>query len=184
MPIDYGYGVKLVSLVRDEDLQNMFNWRNEARVYNTCRQVGLLSMSNHEAWFESVSRMDRDHMYAILDNEGEIIGYGGITYIDHVHGKGELSLYVGPSASDRETKSGGWGKPIIKTLTEYAFKHLRLNRVFGETFYDNVHEIANLKECGYIHEGTLRQTYWKNGKWVDSVIQSILFDEWSQAKWG
>ncbi len=74
------------------------------------------------------------------------------------------------------------GKGIItraaKTLTDYAFKHWDVQRVFLGIATDNPRSIAVAERLGFTIEGTLRQNDKINGKWVDHQIYTMLKQEW------
>jgi len=171
--IDYGYGIQLDTLDKAVKARE---WRNDKEIYDNCRQVGLISEKDQQNW---LANGDIKHMFAVIIDSG-CIGVAGITNIHNTHRCGEISLYIA-----KEHHSLGIGaKPIIKTLAAYAFEMLNLNRIFGETYSTNVVELLNLKELGFITEGTLRQTYYKNGQYIDSVIQSLLRSEYDRLKDG
>jgi len=177
MPIDYGYGVSFDTV---ESAARARYWRNQRSVFDNCRQIGLITEKNHEKWLDTVQNNDRDHMFSIYrkSTAGYASGVAGVTYINWQHRTGELSLYLSPNA-EGDLPSG---TAIIKTLCAYAFEDLGLNRVFGETFERNTAALLNLKECGFVTEGTLRETYYKNGAFINSVIQSLLRSDYERVK--
>ena len=61
---------------------------------------------------------------------------------------------------------------MIKVL---AFTALGLNRIFTETFTFRNEQIRILKDFGMDTEGVLKSSYQKNGKFCDTVIQSLIY---------
>lgn len=184
--IDFGYGIQLDTL---EKAQMAREWRNVKEIYQNCRQVGLISERHHQRWMESG---DTETMFSVIvpdydlarRNEGYVlcIGVAGLTNVHAIHGSAEISLYI---AEDYHgIAAPGTAKHIIKTLIAHAFENMNLNRVFGDTFVTNTVELLNLQELGFITEGTLRQAYYKNGRYIDSVIQSILRSDYDKLKKG
>lgn len=189
--IDYGYGVVLDTLDRATKARE---WRNDSSIYQNCRQVGLISRWDQGLWME---KGDTKHMFSVMrpyypfiektgtpdlvkssvPERWDAIGVAGLTSAHLFHRTAEISLYVAP-----EYQKDVGARPIIKTVAAYAFEDLGLNRIFGETFATNIAELANLKECGFVHEGTLRQTYYKQGRFIDSVIQSMLRADYEKEK--
>jgi RimJ/RimL family protein N-acetyltransferase len=181
--IDFGYGIQLDTLDKAPQARD---WRNQKAIYNNCRQVGLISESNQKKWLETG---DVQNMFAIFGQDvqceikaGGYIGVAGLTSIHPTHRTAEISLYI--ALEYQSTVVKGTSGAIIKTLAAYAFEDMNLNRIFGETFATNTIELLNLQELGFVTEGTLRQTYYKNGQYIDSVIQSLLRSDYDKLKDG
>lgn len=187
--IDYGYGVALDTMDKAPMARE---WRNKKAVYDNCRQVGLIDETHHQKWLQSVADSDKCHMFSVTvfdkyDGAGwaeACIGVAGLTGISRDHGTAEISLYIDTDAITALAirKDGRIAPRIIKTLACYAFLDLRLNRIFGDTFAHNLVELANLDECGFVREGVLRQSYWKGGRFIDSVIHSLLRSEFEDRR--
>jgi RimJ/RimL family protein N-acetyltransferase len=178
--IDYGYGVQLDTLDKATEARE---WRNDKAIYDNCRQVGLIQSWNQKKWLENG---DIQNMFAVIQSYettsgrvSQCVGVAGLTSIHPTHRTAEISLYI---AKEFHGTLCIGAKEIIKTLAAYAFEHLNLNRIFCETFATNTVELLNLQELGFITEGTLRQTYYKNGKYIDSVIQSLLRSDYEKLK--
>jgi RimJ/RimL family protein N-acetyltransferase len=186
--IDFGYGIQLDTL---DNAPMAREWRNQKAIYQNCRQVGLITEANQKKWLETG---DVQNMFSIMaigpypligdpDNKCVIpVGVAGLTSIHFTHRTAEISLYIAEEYHGKVAT--GTAGAIIKTLAAYAFEDLNLNRIFGETFWTNTVEILNLQELGFITEGTLRQTYYKDGRYIDSVIQSLLRSDYDKLKDG
>jgi hypothetical protein len=189
--IDYGYGVSFGTIdgIEEEARQ----WRNDKAIYDYCRQTGLIDVHQQAKWVTSVSADPSIAMFSIhatitctcesgIQEAEQVIGVAGLTNIHHIHRGAEISLYVAKpyhKQIDRKTP-----RAIIKTLAAVAFEMYNLNRIFGETYDTNLSELVNLKDLGFVTEGTLRETYFKNGKYINSVIQSLLRSDYDKLKEG
>ncbi|WP_313584252.1 GNAT family N-acetyltransferase [Lacrimispora sp.] len=58
-------------------------------------------------------------------------------------------------------------------MLEYAFSELNLHRVFLNVFSFNKRAIKLYEKMGFMHEGVLRQVFYRGGDWHDIVIMSI-----------
>jgi RimJ/RimL family protein N-acetyltransferase len=157
------------------DLPQMFEWRNDYRIWSWTRQNDLIDELHHAAWFESQSKDPKIRMYKIVARTGgatSFIGVAGFTSIDFQSRRAEFSLYIGPQFHRR-----GFGKMALNVLVSHGFTNLGLNVIWGETFDGN--PAARMFEAvGFVKEGTARQRYWKDGKFVDAHLYSILREEW------
>ena len=189
--IDFGYGITLDTLDRAPQARE---WRNQKAVYDNCRQVGLISEKDQANW---LANGDTKHLFAVMNETESVpdystnfmpayklvprcIGVAGLCSVHPFHRTAEISLYIAKEYHGNVPT--GTAKAILKTIAAYAFEDLNLNRIFGETFYTNTIELLNLQQLGFITEGTLRQTYYKNGQYIDSVIQSLLRSDYDKLK--
>ena len=77
-----------------------------------------------------------------------------------------------------------WGKGYAtesaKALTHYGFNVLNLHRVYASVHPENAASIRVLEKVGMILEGRLREDMKYHGVYRDSLIYSILEQEWKQ----
>jgi RimJ/RimL family protein N-acetyltransferase len=62
-------------------------------------------------------------------------------------------------------------------LARYLFAHTLVNRIEAVTEITNVAEQRALEKAGFVREGVLRGSSFRNGQWHDQVIYSVLRDE-------
>ena len=79
-----------------------------------------------------------------------------------------------------------WGKGYIlqiqEFLKDYIFTKLIFNRIYGNTFTSNKRAISSLISTGMKEEGIARQYYFKDGKYVDSWMYSMLREDYLKSK--
>ena len=79
-----------------------------------------------------------------------------------------------------------WGKGYIlqiqEFLKDYIFTKLNFNRIYGNTFTSNKRAISSLISTGMKEEGIARQYYFKDGKYVDSWMYSMLREDYLKSK--
>ena len=176
MSINYGYGVILTPDLPDKARE----WRNTPEIYRWCRQIEPIRSWEHEDWEFNIEHNKSIRMYGIeLDKnipsynlEKKYLGVCGFTSIDHINQKAEFSLYIQPNMH-----GFGYGRMALQTLVAHGFNSLNLNRIWGETFDGNP-AAKTFAEVGFQFEGTLRKSYFKEGKFIDSHIYAILREEW------
>lgn len=173
--IHYKFGVALDAICRD-DLEKLRTWRNQYEVFRWCRQNGLISDLDQERWFERQNDDPGTRMFLVYPMVPGVVsgpvGVCGLTSIDFINRRAEFSLYINPAEHGQ-----GYGTGALKTILTYGFDALGLNCIWGETFDGN--PAAKLFEkLGMKKEGTRRQFYFKEGKFIDCHLYSILRDEW------
>ncbi|MCW2992222.1 MAG: acetyltransferase [Solirubrobacterales bacterium] len=97
-------------------------------------------------------------LFAGLGPDGELLGAAMAVEIDVVGRQAELGYLVAPAARGR-----GVATEMLGLLTRWAFEERGLERVELLIDVANAGSIQVARRCGYLHEGTLRSTFFKLG---------------------
>lgn len=155
----------------------LWRTRNDPYVYLTCRQNLPLYWEDHLEYYEKVRKDKSVEFFWFWSDELEdvhgVVGQGGLTSIDHVNGHAEYSLLIQPKYQGK-----GYSKDALNKILEVAFSKLRLNLVWGEIFEFNKKGIRVAESLGFKTDGTLRQRYFRDGRYIDSIMVSIRREEW------
>jgi RimJ/RimL family protein N-acetyltransferase len=76
-----------------------------------------------------------------------------------------------------EFRGHGYGSEAQRLLVRYLFAHTQVNRIEATTEITNVAEQRALEKAGFTREGILRGTTFRQGRWHDQVMYSVLRDE-------
>ena len=161
--IDYGYGVKFGPIL-EKALPKLFEWRNDPQNYLYFRQYRPLTLEEHISWFRSLHGNDRVRMFLTGNEAGKPIGVAGLTGIDRVNSRAEVSAYVGDPAD------AGALVDILKTLVRYAFDRENLASVYAESFDFANDRNAALTLTGFEHMGSIAMSYYRDGMYIDSYL--------------
>jgi RimJ/RimL family protein N-acetyltransferase len=67
-----------------------------------------------------------------------------------------------------------WNRGItteaVAAMTEHAFTGLGMVRVHAEVFHWNTASMRVLEKAGFVREGVLRKSAYKDRQWVDEVV--------------
>lgn len=77
-----------------------------------------------------------------------------------------------------EHQGKGYGTEAVRFLLDWAFLFANLNCVRLRTLDNNVASQRVYEKAGFVHEGRLRQNNYWDGKWHDTILMSVLRDEW------
>lgn len=72
----------------------------------------------------------------------------------------------------------GHGKDALNVLLHYLFYSLNLERIQIDTWSGNQRAIRFFEKCGFVLEGKLRKGEFINGSYYDTIIMSILREEY------
>jgi len=122
---------------------------------------------------------EREVVFAIVEREsGRHIGNTSLHQIDPIFRSAVFGLVIGV----RECWRRGYGTEATRLVTDYAFSRLNLHRVGLEVAADNPNARRVYERAGYRVEGTRREAFYVNGRYLDSVLMSILRPEWEAAR--
>lgn len=171
-----GYSGKRVFLSDEIDATVAQNNRNQRQIFKWCRQYTLVSPQQQNAWMNKIETDKSIKMYSIRGGSQPLdkqLGVCGFTSIDKHNQSAEFSLYI-----NTENQSLGFGKDALYTLLRHGFEDHNFNRIWGEVFDGNP-ALQKFLKIGMKVEGIQRETYFREGKFIDSVIVSMLRKEWT-----
>ncbi len=118
--------------------------------------------------------------YAIrLNSTGVVIGGTGYWHVDHRHQK----LEIGGTWLDTSSQRTGANTESKLLMLKHAFEELQCKKITFSVDSRNLNSINSLVKLGAIKEGVLRSDLiLHDGRERDSMILSILKDEWSDTK--
>ena len=176
-------GITLAPISRN-DLSTLQRFRNSPEVYEHVRERRLLTTADMEQWLEMLAadRGQTVRMFAVkipatydlggigpggeLVGAFDLIGCAGLTSIDWINRRAELSVYTVPSEHEIEA---------ARLVVAHAFDVLGLHRVEAETI---THKRAELcKALGLTCEGSRSESYWRGGEFVDSLHWGLLAED-------
>ena len=165
-----GERVRLVPLDRSLHLENVYRWLNDPEVTATLKHAFGVSRREEEAFFEraELGRGDDFH-WGIHDESGRHVGVIGL----HVNWR-LRSARGGLFLGDRDAWGRGYATDAVRVRSRFAFEHLGLHRVEGHTF--NPAMIRVYEKAGYRPEGVARRAFWRDGRWHDAHLYSLLDD--------
>jgi RimJ/RimL family protein N-acetyltransferase len=74
----------------------------------------------------------------------------------------------------------GYATDATRQMLRFGFGTLGLHRISAAIGPSNVSSIAVVKRLGFAYEGRIRHHVRTNGDWRDSLLYSILTDEWTR----
>jgi RimJ/RimL family protein N-acetyltransferase len=141
--------------------------------------IRMTSPKRVQARFAEDGFSNDDHeRLMICDETGEVIG-------DVVHFQAKRysdTREVGWIIFDPAKRGRGYATEAVTALVDYLFRAFPINRIECNTAPENAPSISLAEKCGFVREGMLRGYMFANGRYIDSVVLSILRDEWLQRR--
>lgn len=112
---------------------------------------------------------------AALTDTGQVIGFARLA-VDTQH-PGQSSGQLG-FALRKDAWGQGLGAETVALLLQLGFAELGLHRLWGARSPANAVSDHLMRKLGMVEEGRIRHHLRIRGQWRDSIVHSILEDEW------
>lgn len=166
--------------------EQLRQWRNMPELRAGFREYRELTVGTQKDYWQSVEhdrsqchfevwiKRYKDTLTGINMCE-QLIGYCGLTHISWTNRSAEFGIYIAP-----EFQGKGYGYDALKTLLNYGFYELNLNRIYAEVYGNNTHALEVYHTIGFRTEGTMREHYYHDGQYWDSFIIGMLRRDWEK----
>lgn len=159
--------------LRREHMEQIRLWRNEQ--LSILRQSSPLSQEDQKRyWNDTLLPMTQEStpsllLFAIIQ-EGQLIGYGGLTHIDWNNKRAEISFLLDTKIHEDSELFQTLFSSFLETMETVAFQELLLEKLIAEVFAFRKTIIALLRHSSFEKEGRLAQHVHKQGKAYDSLL--------------
>lgn len=154
------------------DLDAYRRWLDDPRVTEFL-EMGWRPMrdSDVEEWWKLANAMSDAVVFAIVDaKRGAVVGTCGLYAISWTARRAQFNILIGePRAWDK-----GFGTEALELLVRYGFDGLNLNSIQLGVNADNKRAIRSYQKAGFVIEGVRREFVYRNGRYYDSVMMSLL----------
>jgi RimJ/RimL family protein N-acetyltransferase len=160
------------------DLERIHTWMNdpEVRRYVAIRYPG--PRESEERWRKesAANSFAGGVRLAIETKDGRHIGNLDLRDVRPEDRAAQMGIIIG----EKEYWNNGYGTDAVITLLRFAFHEMNLNRVSLHAFEFNERGLACYRKCGFREEGRLREHYYAEGRYWDSIVMAILRHEFDQ----
>ncbi len=160
--------------VERADLEQLVRWRNDPDVFRGFFTTFPLSAGGQEAWYEDLLRRPDKKLFVIETKEGQAVGTIGFDHIDWKNQRAEF----GNMLVARAHRGQGYAGDATRTALRFGFEEMNLNRIYLEVYAWNEEAVRLYKKCGFEIEGVLRETYFSEGRFNDTVLMAVLRGTW------
>jgi diamine N-acetyltransferase len=172
-PFLIGPGVYLRPLER-ADVPLLQTWINDQDVI---RNLLNFRPMNREAEEEFVDKITRDPELLVLGialrSDDRLIGDVALHRIQSRDRQAGFGILIG----DKAEWSKGYGTEATRLIVRYAFDALNLNRVWLHVLANNQRGQRAYEKVGFKVEGVLRQSAFRDGRYLDTITMGILRGE-------
>ena len=159
----------------EADLDRCLGWINDPEVISTLGRRFPMSATLEREWLTGQYKSEKALSLAIVVKDGDRhIGNCGFNDIDYVNRKAVFGILIG----EKDQWGKGYGPEAARLIVDYGFNQLNLHRISLTVYSNNPRAIRSYEKVGFVHEGTLRESYFRDGHYHDTLIMTILKSEW------
>ena len=158
--------------ITEADLENIFSGLSHPEVI---KYYGVNYSSLEDTWqqLEWYAELERTHSgiwwAIILAESHRFCGALGYNNLSREHKKAELGFWLLPEYWGR-----GYVQEALEVVLEYAFQKLKLHRIEAFVETENISSQKALQKQHFQQEGILRDSEFKNGRFISVAIFSKL----------
>lgn len=157
-----------------EDVEFVFDWRNDPRVRKYMFNSDPIEPNDHAAWFDKMCQNPRRHLLLVCK---ETKPFGFVQFNINECGKvADWGFYVDPIGPK------GQGTILGHAALDYGFSTLSLNKIYGQVLVENRKSLAFHAKFGFIEEGIYQSKHFSANKYQDIHLLVLLAKEWECVK--
>jgi len=153
-------------------------WLNDPEVTAGLTIHWAITLAGEEAWFDGLIKRDPVEVPLSIQvlNDGNWLPVGNIGFhaVDQIVRASEIGIFIG----DKRFWNSGYGTDAMRLMLRYGFGTLNFHRIWLRVYASNLRAIRCYEKAGFVHEGNMRDSGYKDGKYVDTLFMSVLRHEW------
>ncbi len=127
-----------------KDTEDIIRWRNSEYVNARFIDRRMFTKESHEAWLKNFVETGKVAQFIIL-LDGEGVGSVYLRDIDHDKKDAEFGIFIG----EESARGKGVGTKAAEIILDYAFRGLKLDKVFLRVYKDNPGAIRSYEKAGF-----------------------------------
>ncbi|MBV8454672.1 MAG: GNAT family N-acetyltransferase [Deltaproteobacteria bacterium] len=157
---------------RNSDVSSLVRYANNRKIWINLRDIfpHPYTQAEAEKWIAICESNQGPTANFAIELQSEAIGGIGCRLLDDVNCKtAEIGYWLGEPF---------WGRGIataaLRQTTEYTFQTFSLERLQASVFEWNPASARVLEKAGYVLEGRLRRSIFKDGRLADSLLYARI----------
>lgn len=176
--------------IEQQDLTTFVNWINDPELEPYIGIYLPFASADEQDWYEKMRQRSPEERNVAIETQlqpGEqappadlspemgwkLIGSWGFINLDWRNRSTEFGIMIG----EKSYWNQGYGTEAVRLLVQHGFHTLNLNRIYLRVLENNPRAIRAYEKAGFIHEGRQRQAVFKNGRYLDLLVMSMLVSE-------
>lgn len=169
--------LKPITEVFEKEL--LLKWRNKDHIRLNMYNSDIINKKEHYEWLSKIINDNTKRYFINYDIFNKIpIGLSYIFNINYYLNNCEWGFYIG----EENYLGKGHAIEMEYLILNHVFEKLSLHRLSCAVLDFNEKVISFHKRFGFIEEGRFREYLFRDGRWVDSILLSIIDREYDIKK--
>lgn len=162
-----------------EDLPFTLKWNNQDDINELYSGHPFpVNKEMETIWYEKILVSNIPSSVFGIEEESthELIGISVLKDINLINRSAEFAIYIG----EKNKRGKGFSKEATISTLDFGFNKIGLKRIWLKVLEEN--EVAKelYRKTGFITEGVLRSSVFKNGSFKNEILMSILSNEFNK----
>jgi RimJ/RimL family protein N-acetyltransferase len=158
------------------DVDRTLEWNNQEDISNLYSGHPFpVNLEMEKKWYDKI--LISNYPVTVFGIEfietKTLIGLTLLKDINLIDRNADFAIYIG----DHNYRGKGLSKEATKKTLDFAFFKLGLNKVSLKVLSDNIDALSLYQKIGFIKEGVLRESVFKNNEFKSEIMMSILKNE-------
>ncbi|GEM_PF-311069 len=167
---------------RHEDAESMMrNWLSDEKVQSMYGEPVYTTLEAVDELIDKyilATEEGRNFRWEVIEKKsGECIGQASYFLVDKNNHFGEIEYCIG-----RAFQGKGYATEATRAVIAYGFEKIRFHKVQICCRPSNKNSKRVIDKCGFTHEGTLRDYFFREGGYEDRMFFSILKSEYNERR--
>lgn len=168
----------ILRAVEENDLELLKDMINDPEIENMTGGYSFpVSTYQQKKWFENLSNKT-DELRLVIDTQE--YGAIGVVMLSDIDWKNRTAQSHWKITSKNNLWGKGHGTKAVRALIKYGFKELNLHCIYCNIIESNIVSARVAEKCSFKREGILRGRVYKNGKYHNVIVWSILKGEFNE----
>jgi RimJ/RimL family protein N-acetyltransferase len=169
---DYLIGEKIVlRLLTYDDTDLIVNWRNQSFIMENMINRAPFTTAGHQEWIRTMIETGKVVQFIILEKASKRpVGSTFLRDIDYDFEKAEYGIFIG----EQDAHGRGYGTEAAQLMLDYAFKTLRLHKIYLRLLAGNDGAERSYEKAGFRREAYLKDEVKPAGEFMDIILMSKI----------
>jgi len=160
--------------IEEDDLPKLASLRADPRVWVNLGDITMVTLKQQLVWYKRVHTNPKIRYFILYSDKIDFIGVVRMDEIDLINRSARIGGDILPKYQGK-----GYGTKMYKLLLKYCFDFLNLHRVWLLVLESNTVALNLYKKAGFVEEGRQRMAIFRDGKFIDYIMMSLLQSEYT-----
>lgn len=159
--------------IEEKDLEIIRGMRNDPSTWMNLTDITLIDKWSQKNWFDTIAKQKLNKRYfSVCTDKNHFVGLVRMDEFDWVN----HSVRIGTDVLPR-LRGKGYGTLIMEMLVQYSFRYYNMHRLWLLVLETNKRAQHIYRKVGFKVEGALREAIFRDGRYYDYVVMSLLKEE-------